>query len=64
MIASLFVPLAIVNGKPNQLNTDKEMIVAPPARVLINPTNKPEIISIMYISILIIILVRKRIIFF
>jgi hypothetical protein len=54
IMATLFVPFAIVSGRPNQLNTDMEIIVAPPAKVLIKPTIKPEIISMIYNFIFII----------
>lgn len=45
VIAILFVPFASGAGKPSIINTDKEIILPPPARVFIKPTSKPAEIS-------------------
>jgi len=42
-----FVPLAIFSGNPNIIKTEREIIVPPPAKVLINPTTMPEITKII-----------------
>jgi hypothetical protein len=47
MIATRFVPLATMGGNPNNIKTESEIIVPPPAMVLINPTINPEVIKMI-----------------
>ena len=45
VIAILFVPFASGAGRPSIINTDKEIILPPPARVFMKPTRTPAEIS-------------------
>ncbi len=47
-MATLFVPLATLGGKPKKIKTGRVIKEPPPAIVLINPTKNPTPIKMKY----------------
>jgi hypothetical protein len=46
-MAMRFVPLATEAGNPSIINTEREIILPPPARVFIKPTKTPAVMSMV-----------------
>jgi len=59
VMAMRLVPLAMPAGKPMSISTDREIMLPPPASVLMNPTIKPAVIR-MIISTVVMLLKINR----
>ncbi len=59
-MATRFVPLAMVAGKPSSINTERETILPPPASVLIKPTSIPATIKVITSATMYLILKKQK----
>ena len=53
------MPFATAGGSPKNMKSDSEIMVPPPASVLIKPTSRPDVISAMAVVMLILFLLLQ-----